>query len=142
MDKTKTETNQEPSRVISQKGQKLVAAAVGARNTIPPALVFPKVHFKSHMINGVPNGTLGLAHLSGWVTTSNFVHVMHPFKKCAGFSEERRMLLICDNHESHLSIEAIELARANGVHILTVLPHCTHMMQPLDVGLMKPLKTY
>lgn len=157
MDETKTETNQEPSRVISEKGQKQVAAAVSgergtlvttvlfinaAGNTIPPALVFPRVHFKSHMINGAPNGTLGLAHQSGWMTTSNFVHVMQHFIKCSGSSEKRRMLLICDNHESHLSIEAIELARANGVHILTVPPHCTHMMQPLDVGMMKPFKTY
>ncbi|XP_072395342.1 uncharacterized protein [Diabrotica undecimpunctata] len=112
-----------------------------AGNTIPPALVFPRVHFKSHMINLAPNGTLGLAHQLGWMTTSNFVHVMQHFIK-SGSSEKRRKLLICDNHESHLSIEAIELARANGVHILTVSPHCTHMMQPLDVGLMKPFKTY
>ncbi|XP_072389688.1 uncharacterized protein [Diabrotica undecimpunctata] len=126
MDETKTETNPESSFVISQKGQKQVAAAVSserrtlvttvlfrnaAENTIPPALVFSRVHFKSHMINGAPNVTLGLAHQSGWMITSNFVH-------------------------------AIELARANGVHILTVPPHCTHMMQSLDVALMKRLKTY
>lgn len=157
LDETKTETNQRPSRVIAQKGIKQVATAVSnekgtlvttvliinaAGNSMPPAMVFPRVHFKTHMINGAPAGTLGLAHQSGWMTTSNFVHVMQHFITFSGSSVNRKMLLICDNHESHLSIAAIELARANGVIILTVPPHCTHMMQPLDVGVMKPFKTF
>lgn len=41
-----------------------------------------------------------------------------------------------------MSIEAINLAKENGVHILTVPPHSTHMMQPLDVGVMKPFQTF
>ena len=42
----------------------------------------------------------------------------------------RPVLLIQDGHASHLSIELIELARANEV----CLPaHTTHVLQPLDV---------
>ncbi|OWR52064.1 Tigger transposable element-derived protein 1 [Danaus plexippus plexippus] len=32
--------------------------------------------------------------------------------------------------------------RDHGVHILSFPPHCTHRLQPLDVGFMKPLSTY
>lgn len=140
--------------MIGQKGMKQVATAVrnerwtlvmtvlfinAAGNTMLPAMVFSRVHFKSHMINGAPSGTLGLAHHSVWMTTSNFVLVIKHFIKFSGSSEKRIMLFICDNHESHLSIE---VAMANGIHILTVPLYCTHMMQSLDVGLMKPFKTF
>ncbi|KAJ4436116.1 hypothetical protein ANN_18743 [Periplaneta americana] len=103
---------------------------------------FPRVHFKEFMLLGAPMGTLGLAHSSGWMTAENFVHVMVHFIKFSYSSFTRQTLLICDNHESHTSVEAINLAKANDVHILTVPPHSTHMMQPLDVGVMKPFQTY
>lgn len=35
-----------------------------------------------------------------------------------------------------------ELVRANGDNIVTVPPHSTQLMQPLDVGWMKPFKTF
>ncbi|XP_039280433.1 uncharacterized protein LOC120350563 [Nilaparvata lugens] len=154
---TKTETNQRPSRVIAQKGIKQVSKALSgergtlvttaliinaAGNTMPSVMVFPRVHFKNHMIAGAPSGTLGLANQTGWMTSSNFVYVIEHFIKFSGCSKSRQMLLICDNHESHLSIEAITLAKSNGLHILTLHPHCTHMMQPLDVGLMQPFQTF
>jgi hypothetical protein len=36
----------------------------------------------------------------------------------------------------------VDKAKEHGVAIVSLLPHSTHKMQPLDVGLMKPLKTY
>lgn len=51
-------------------------------------------------------------------------------------------MLILDNHESHLSIEALDLAKAGGVTILTLHPHTTARMQPLDVGLNGPFKSF
>lgn len=47
-----------------------------------------------------------------------------------------------DNHESHLSIEALNLAKSSGVTILTLHPHTTAKLQPLDVGLNGQFKTY
>lgn len=40
------------------------------------------------------------------------------------------------------NIEIIDLRRVNGVHVLSFPPHCTHKLQPLDVGFMKPFSTY
>ncbi|CAC5355611.1 unnamed protein product [Mytilus coruscus] len=45
-----------------------------------------------------------------------------------------------DNHESHLSIELIDLAIARNVDLFCLPPHTTHILQPLDVGCFKPLK--
>ena len=50
------------------------------------------------------------------------------------------MLLIFDGHHSHISLELIELARENNIHLLCLPPHTTHLLQPLDVGVFGPLK--
>ena len=53
----------------------------------------------------------------------------------------RPVILIQDGHGSHVSIELIELARKNDVHLLCLPAHCTHILQPLDVGVFKSFKT-
>ena len=41
----------------------------------------------------------------------------------------------------HISIELIELASANNVHLLCLPAHTTHILQPLDVGVFKSFKS-
>ena len=50
------------------------------------------------------------------------------------------VLLIMDGHGTHMSIELIELARFNDVHLLCLPSHTTHVLQPLDVGVFKSFK--
>ncbi|XP_050517676.1 uncharacterized protein LOC126892213 isoform X1 [Diabrotica virgifera virgifera] len=47
-----------------------------------------------------------------------------------------------DNHHSHICIEVINLAKENGVTIVTLPPHCSGKLQPLDVSCYAPFKTY
>ena len=47
-----------------------------------------------------------------------------------------------DNHKTHVSLNIINFARENGVVVLTFPPHCSHRLQPLDVSLYGPFKTY
>ena len=49
----------------------------------------------------------------------------------------RPVLLIQDGHVSHMSVELIELARANNIHLSCLPSHTTHILQPLDVGVFK-----
>ena len=44
-----------------------------------------------------------------------------------------------DNHDSHIGIDIIEMARANGLSIITFPPHTSHKLQPLDVTVYGPL---
>ena len=37
-----------------------------------------------------------------------------------------------DNHDSHVSIEGLSLAKDNGIALLTLPPHCSYKLQPLD----------
>ncbi|KAF2187532.1 DDE-domain-containing protein, partial [Zopfia rhizophila CBS 207.26] len=51
-------------------------------------------------------------------------------------------LLIVDGHGSHVNMRFINWAIAHRIIILVFPPHSTHTLQPLDVGLFRPLSDY
>ncbi|CAF1167594.1 unnamed protein product, partial [Didymodactylos carnosus] len=53
----------------------------------------------------------------------------------------RPLLLILDNHFSHISYCTTKLALDNQIHILALPPHTTSALQPLDVYTLKIVKT-
>ena len=52
------------------------------------------------------------------------------------------VLIIFDNHESHISIDSINLAKGNGIVLLIFPPHTSHKLQPLDRTVYGPFKKY
>lgn len=46
-----------------------------------------------------------------------------------------------DNHESLCMLDAVMYAKDNGVVIVTFPPHCSHWLQPLNVGVLGPFKS-
>lgn len=120
----------------------MVGAMNAQGNSVPPFLVFPRVNFKDHMLLNAPPGTAGVAHKTGWMTAANFLKWMDHFITHTKCSNENPVLLIMDNHESHISIESIDKAKANGITLLTFPPHCSHKLQPLDRTVYGPLKKY
>ncbi|KAF2905483.1 hypothetical protein ILUMI_00695 [Ignelater luminosus] len=157
LDESGVTTAHKPRKILAEKGSKQVnqctSAERGALVTIcsivsaagtylPPALVFPRKYFKAHMLAGAPAGSLGVANTSGWMTSDLFIQVLDHFIRFANICFENPMLLIYDNHESHISLATVEKARKFGVDILTLPPHCSHRMQPLDVSVFGPFKSY
>ena len=61
------------------------------------------------MINGAPNGSLGLATQSGWMNSELFLVLEH-FIEHMDISVTKREVLVMDNHESHISVEVVEMA--------------------------------
>ena len=53
----------------------------------------------------------------------------------------RIRLLICDGHDSHISAKFVAHCIDNNICLLLLLPHSSHLLQPLDVGIFSPLKT-
>jgi len=52
-------------------------------------------------------------------------------------------LLIVDGHYSHTKhLDVVDKAREHSVAIISLPPHSAHKMQPIDVGIMKPLKQF
>ena len=157
LDETGCTTVQKPSRIIAAAGAKQVGAIVSVErghlvtvccaisaigNSVPPLFVFPRVNFKDHFLHGSPPGSIGVAHPSGWMTASNFLVFLRHFVAHVNCTPENRVLLILDNHESHISIEAIDFAQENGIVLLSFPPHCSHRMQPLDRMVYGPFKTH
>lgn len=70
-----------------------------------------------------------------------FPEVIKHFIKHTCSSMEHPTLLLFDNHESHLSIKSLNLAKTNGVTIQTLPPNSSHKTQPLDVGVFNPFKS-
>ena len=157
LDETALTTVHSPSKVLADSGDrrlnKVVSAERGTLVTacliiradgtfLPPAMVFPRVNFKKHMINGAPVGTLGLANKSGWMNAELFFQVMEHFVKFSNSSPSRKSLLVFDNHESHLCPNVLRFGKENGVEILTLPPHCSDRMQPLDVSVNRSVKLH
>lgn len=94
------------------------------------------------MLKNAPAGSDGAANPSGWMNGQIFLKYLEHFSKCAPSSKESPILLICDNHESHISIEVINFAREKGIVMLTIPPHCSHKLQPLDVGVFYSFKVF
>ncbi len=119
IDETGMTTVQEPSRVVAPTGIKqlgvvtsqergqlvtIICAINATGNSIPPAFIFPRVHFKLHMIRGTPSGSLRLTNPSGWSNEMLFVKYLDHFTKHTKPTSESRVLIIFNNHESHVSL--------------------------------------
>lgn len=56
---------------------------------------------------------------------------------------DKKVVLILDGHVTHVkNLEAIEMARDAGIRMISLPPHTTHRLQPLDVAFFGPLGTY
>jgi hypothetical protein len=56
-------------------------------------------------------------------------------------SNDDPVLLIMDNHAPHCSLAAVLLCRGHHITLLTLPPHSSHKLQPLDKGFCGPLET-
>ena len=111
-------------------------------NSLLPVMIFPRKNFKAFMLHGAPEGSLGLASPSGWMTKELFEDVIKHFITHAKPSANNPCILVLDNHESHVNLTALEMAKENYVHVLTLPPHTSNKTQPLDRSVYGPMKTY
>ena len=114
--------------------------AVG--NFVPPLFIFPRVKNNPALLRGAPGGSYQDNVSTGYMQTDIFQRWIKRFIEYTNCSKESPVLLVLDGHSTHVkSIETVELARAYGLTIIALPPHCTHRMQPLDVAFMKPLSS-
>lgn len=118
----------------------LIACINAVGNSVPPLIIFPRVFFKDNMLKGAPPGSTGAANQSGWSTELIFRQYLDHFIKFAKPTKEKPVLLIMDNHETHISIDIIEKAVSNGIVLLTLPPHTSDNLQPLDRCVFGPFK--
>lgn len=150
-------TTNKPPKVLSTKGKKqvgIIASAergqlttvIGCCNAagsfLPPFLIFARKKMQPRLLDGAPPGTQGTCTPNGWTSGEVFFDWMHFFVEHVRPTSEKKILLLLDNHESHKYYPALDYASKNNVVILSLAPHTTHKMQPMDVAVYGPLKTY
>lgn len=146
------------SRILALKGKRQVGVLTSAErgetvtveiccsasgSYFPPCLIFPRKRKRPEFEIGLPPGSMVETSDSGWVTGDIFFRWFKKFVQFCGASKDNAVLLIFDGHASHTkNLDLINYARENGVILLCLPPHCSHKLQPLDVGFMKPLSNY
>ena len=82
----------------------------------------------------MPDSYMYAEQKNGYIDTETFIKWLRDhFIPCSGASMEKQVLLVLDNASPHISLEAAEIASANGVHILLLPPHSSHFLHPLDL---------
>ncbi|KAJ3655378.1 hypothetical protein Zmor_014511 [Zophobas morio] len=155
VDETGVTTVQKPDRIVARKGTRQVGSVTSAErgtlvtvtvavnaigNSIPPMFVFPRIRYQEHFIRDGPVGCTGAGNASGWMQESEFLIFLKHFQKYTDASLSHKVLLLLDNHSSHISIEGLDFCKANGITMLSFPPHCSHKLQPLDRSVYGPLK--
>ena len=92
---------------------------------------------------GGPPGTFYSMSCSGWMETANFHEwfVKMFLTSVSDIVKTGPVVLFLDGHKSHITLQLIEMAKEHNVIIYVFPPHTTHILQPLDVGVFKPLKS-
>ena len=113
-------------------------SAVGV--ALPPVFVFPRKNFKEIMMLNAPEGSLGLVNPSGWMTAELFECVIEHLIMHTRPSVDNPIIITMDNHESHVSYEALKKAKDKHIHVITLPPHTSNKTQPLDRTVFGPFK--
>jgi len=144
-----------PAKAITRRGQKQVGKITSAArgrtitavctmnpsgNFLLPVFLFAPKRMVESLRNGEPSGSLGLVTSNGWMDSETLVKWLQHFQKYVSSSNERKILLIFDNHSSHISVASAEYVRLYDIALLSS-PHTSHKLQPLDRKFFGPLKT-
>lgn len=107
--------------------------------TIPPLAILKAKTISSN--KSLPSHILVSGSEKGFITKKIFRAWIEKLVLLKIFSPSNPAILVLDSHKSRIDSEALATAKMHGLHILTYPAKSTHLLQPLDVSLFKPLKT-
>lgn len=142
-------------KVYGAKGAKKVGSAISAErgrtitgvfcmsasgNYIPPMLIYPRKRMPTTLQKNGPLGAVYKCSKNGWINSELFFEWLSHFAKYAKPSVSDPILLVLDNHSSHISIPAYDFCKENNIHMVSLPPHTSDHLQPLDLTFFSPLK--
>jgi hypothetical protein len=159
MDETSLSTVQDGQcKIIAAKGKKRIGAMTSNERGesvtsvvcvsasgfyVPPMLIYKRKRMKAEMTVGAPPGTVFGTQEKGWMSNDGFLVWLRHFISVVKPSMQSKVILVLDGHVTHAkNLAAIELARESGVRMISLPPHTTHRLQPLDVAFFLPLSRY
>lgn len=108
----------------------------------PPFVVFPYIRPPRALVaNMPPTWILGRSD-KGWMTAEAFFeYISDDFNKwLIQEGIPKPVIVFIDGHKSHMSLPLSEFCDSNGIILYALPPNTTHMLQPADVSVFRPLK--
>lgn len=144
--------------IITTKGAKAVYQIVSASDKAcittlitasasgemaPPMIMFDcKTTPKKNILDKIPT-RWGVGHTeSGWMSAESFYYYMKNvfFKWLKEKNHRFPVVLYVDGHSSHCMLPLVKFCKENQIELISLYPNATHILQPLDVALFRPLK--
>lgn len=114
----------------------LTACGSASGSFLPPSLIFEGKKLEADFSKGAPDARISVSPKGYQDGTTWLEWVKHFIKDTKG-----NCILLSDGHVTRRNNEALKLLEEAHVHVLTLPPHTTHLLQPLDVAFFKLLKT-
>jgi len=122
----------------------VVFAATAAGLMLPPYVIYRSPNGTLYLpwCEGGPEGTIYTATASGWMTMEKFNDYFHKviLEYFKTLPEEDIKIVVGDNLACHLSPFVTELCDNNNIKFIFLPENSTHLMQPLDVAVFRPMK--
>lgn len=100
-------------------------------------------HLSSDWHPVAPEGSFIEVAYFGYITTKLFFKWLQHFIDFVKPTVDKKGILFLDGYTTYAkNLEALELAKHNGVIFLQLAGHTTHRLQPLDVWVFRPLQKY
>lgn len=103
-------------------------------------LIYPRVRMTSQLQKNGPIGAIYACSKNGWTNKKLYLDWLHHFKRQIKPTQEDPVLLILDNHVSHISLEAFDLCKSSFITVISLPPHTSYRTQPLDLTFFGSLK--
>lgn len=159
MDETSLSTVQDGQRkIVGRRGKRQIGALTSqergesstcvvccnaAGNYVPPMVIYKRKRMKPELTNGGPPGAVYSCQDKGWMSNEGFITWLKHFITFVKPTKENTLVLVLDGHITHTkNLDAINMARDAGVVMVSLPPHCTHRLQPLDVAFFGPFGKY
>ncbi|XP_060571782.1 uncharacterized protein LOC132729962, partial [Ruditapes philippinarum] len=148
-------TEHKPPKVVAGKHRKtqavtsskskivtLIGCINGVGQQVPPFFVFPGARMVDGLMAGASPGAAGTVTETGWSNTDIFCQFMqdHLVKYLPARDKDNPVLVLYDGHKSHCSLGLIEWAKSQHIILFVLPPHCSHILQPLDVSCFGPFE--
>jgi hypothetical protein len=126
----------------------LLACICADGSALPPSLIYDAANkgIQSSWVEEIRAGDHGVfitSSPSGWTNNDiGLAWLEQVFDRCTKAKARRSYrLLVLDGHGSHVTMDFIDYCDQNRILLMILPPHSTHTLQPLDVGMFKPLST-
>nr|CAH7750980.1 unnamed protein product [Callosobruchus chinensis] len=111
-------------------------------SVMPPMVVYPYKRMPEKIIKSMPDDWAVGRSDSGWMVSATFYEYVTKFMQ--PWLQERQVkfpvILFLDGHKSHLSLQLSRFCSQNEIIVYCLPPNATHMIQPCDVSIFRPLK--